>query len=288
MKTCPNEQCENHTKPTKDWYVKIGYYKPKNTGKPTPRYKCKLCGKSFSTHTNKPQVGQHNTSMNEELFKLLVSGVSLRRASELLDVAYNTVLARFDYLAEQCKAKHKEHLKTIQTTFVQVDEMETYLHARAKPLSVPMVVRVKTGEILGFSVAKMPARGTLTEIGVKKYAWTTDDRHIKFQSMLIDIKHCFKDGATFKCDAHTSYRKWITNILPTAQLEQLSQSKKKEVKRDGDKEFDQLFAINNTFARMRHDMNRLSRKTWSTTKAIHGLENHIWLYIAWNNKYKIK
>jgi ribulose 1,5-bisphosphate carboxylase large subunit-like protein len=66
-------------------------------------------------HTDKPQVGQHNTSMNEELYKLLVSGVSLRRASELLDVAYNTVLARFDYLAEQCKVKHLEHLKTIQT-----------------------------------------------------------------------------------------------------------------------------------------------------------------------------
>ena len=167
MKTCPNEQCENHTSPIKDWYVKIGYYKPKNTGKPTPRYKCKLCGKSFSTHTDKPQVGQHNTSMNEELFKLLVSGVSLRRASELLDVAYNTVLARFDYLAEQCRVKHKEHLKTIQTTFVQVDEMETYLHARAKPLSVPLVVRVKTGEILGFSVAKMPAKGLLAQIGKK-------------------------------------------------------------------------------------------------------------------------
>ena len=147
--------------------MKIGYYKPKNTGKPTPRYKCKLCGKSFSTHTDKPQVGQHNTSMNEELFKLLVSGVSLRRASELLDVAYNTVLARFDYLAEQCRVKHKEHLKTIQTTFVQVDEMETYLHARAKPLSVPLVVRVKTGEILGFSVAKMPAKGLLAQIGKK-------------------------------------------------------------------------------------------------------------------------
>lgn len=35
-------------------------------------------------------------------------------------------------------------------------------------------------------------------------------------------------------------------------------------------------------------MNRLARKTWSTTKAIHGLENHVWLYIAWNNNYKIK
>ncbi len=45
-----------------------------------------------------------------------------------------------------------------------VDEMETFLHARPKALSVPMIVRVKTGEILGFAVAKMPAKGKLAQI----------------------------------------------------------------------------------------------------------------------------
>ena len=77
------------------------------------------------------------------------------------------------------------------------------------------------------------------------------------------------------------------NYLADVVLKQIMAWNKK-AKRDGDKDFDPLFSINNTFARMRHDMNRLARKTWSTTKAIHGLENHIWLYIAWNNKYKIK
>lgn len=87
--------------------------------------------------------------------------------------------------------------------------------------------------------------------------------------MLIDIKHCLKNGATFKCDEHTSY---ITNIIPTAQLEQLSQGKKKAVKRDDVKKFEQLFSINDTFATMRCYMNRLGRKTWLNTKAIHELE----------------
>ena len=41
----------------------------------------------------------------------------------------------------------------------------------AKPLSVPMVVRVKTGEILGFAVAKMPAKWLLAQIGINKYQW---------------------------------------------------------------------------------------------------------------------
>lgn len=288
MKLCPSELCINHTNPPKNWYVKNGYFMPKNTNQKTPRYQCKACSKSFSTHTDKPTAYQKKPELNDELFKMLVSGVSMRRASELLAVKYDTVLLHFDYLAMRAKEEHIKFLKTVQTTFVQVDEMETFLHARAKPLSVPMVVRVKTGHILGFQIAKMPARGTLADIGVAKYNWITDERSKKFQSMLLDIKHCFKEQITFKCDSHTSYPKWITSQIPHAKLEQVLGGKKPKAKLDGEKAFDQLFAINNTFARMRHDMNRLARKSWSTTKAIHGLENHIWLYIAWNNGYKIK
>lgn len=287
MKNCPNTSCQNHTGTPKNWYVKNGYYKPKSTNQKTPRYQCKLCKKNFSTHTGLNSVNQKKPKINQELFKLLVSGVSLRRASQILGVEYNTVVAHFNYLADVVRIEHHKHLKTIQTTFVQVDEMETYLHARAKPLSVPLVVRVKTGEILGFAVAKMPARGTLAQLGLQKYNWYDDERSKKFQAMLVCIKHCFAQTITFKCDNNTSYNKWITNQVPNAKLEQITAGKKK-AKRDGDKDFDPLFSINNTFARMRHDMNRLARKTWSTTKAIHGLENHIWLYIAWNNKYKIK
>lgn len=73
-----------------------------------------------------------------------------------------------------------------------------------------------------------------------------------------------------------------------AELKQVLGGKKTKVKLDGEKVYDQLFAINNTFARMRHDMNRLARKSWSTTKAIHGLENYLCLYVAWNNGYEIK
>lgn len=105
--------------------------------------------------------------------------------------------------------------------------------------------------------------------------------------MLIDIKHCLTESPTIKSDGNTSYPKWIKHQIPNAQTEQVLPSDEKIVNEQG-KEFDQLFAINNTFAKMRHDMNRLARKTWSTTKAIHGLENHIWLYVAWINKYKVK
>jgi len=285
-KTCPNIECENHNKTEKGLFVKIGYFKPKTTNQKTPRYKCKSCGKTFSTHTNSLTYKQHKPEINQELFKLLVSGVSLRRASQILEVEYNTILLHFDYLAGQAKKQHFKHLKTIHSSYVQVDEMETFLHAKAKALSVPLVVRCKTGEILGFKVARMPSKGLLASLGQTKYQWTVDERAIKFQSLLLDLKPCLTSNVLFKSDLNGSYPKWIKNTLPTAQIEQVGGNK--GVVRDGAKPYDPLFSINNTFAKMRHDMNRLARKTWSTTKAIHGLENHIWLYVAWVNGYKLK
>lgn len=282
-KICPNSSCSNHTTPIKNWFKKIGYYKPKQNHQPIPRYKCKTCGKSFSTSTTKATYKQHKPDVNEELFKLLVSGVSLRRCSEILDIQYSTVVEKFAYLAKQAKKAHYKHMLTLQTSYVQVDELETFLHARAKALSVPMVVRVKTGEILNFAVAKMPAKGKLATIGQTIYNWTVDERSVKFQFMLVQLQNCFKPNITFKCDSNSSYKKWIANQITNATINQIVAGKKKPKG-----SYDDLFAINNTFARMRHDMNRLARKTWSTTKAIHGLENHIWLYIAWNNDYKIK
>ena len=185
-------------------------------------FQCKTCGKSFSTSTTKATYKQHKPDVNEELFKLLVSGVSLRRCGEILDIQYSTVIEKFAYLAEQAKKAHFKHMLSLETSYVQVDELETFLHARAKALSVPMVGRVKTGEILNFAVAKMPAKGKLASIGQQIYNWTVDERSVKFQFMLVQLQNCFKPTITFKCDSNSSYKKWIANQIPNATINQIN------------------------------------------------------------------
>ncbi|WP_146120196.1 hypothetical protein [Paraburkholderia sp. BL21I4N1] len=55
-----------------------------------------------------------------------------------------------------------------------------------------------------------------------------------------------------------------------------------------DDSFDPLFAINHTFAKMRNDLARLGRKTWTTSKTIDGLRDHLWLWVAWKNGYDLR
>ena len=68
-KVCPNVDCSNHQEPVKNWFKKIGYYKSKHNHQPVPRYKCKTCGKSFSTSIEKDTYRQHKPEVNQEFFK---------------------------------------------------------------------------------------------------------------------------------------------------------------------------------------------------------------------------
>ena len=48
IKACPNPVCEYHKEGKKDrFYSKWGYFKPRWSNKPVPRYRCNACGKSI-------------------------------------------------------------------------------------------------------------------------------------------------------------------------------------------------------------------------------------------------
>lgn len=109
---------------------------------------------------------------------------------------------------------------------------------------------------------------------------------MKIPALLRSLRTVLKPGATLVTDAHPSYSKWILPTLPGVQhIKHKSIISKLAQKSD---ERDPLFAINLTFAKLRNDLARLGRKTWTTTKTIKGLEQHLWLWVAWTNGYLLK
>ncbi len=62
-----------------------------------------------------------------------------------------------------------------QVTSLEFDDLETFEHTKCKPLSATIAVESKTRRILGFRVARMPAKGLLAAISRKKYGYRKDD-----------------------------------------------------------------------------------------------------------------
>lgn len=279
---CPNPECVNHRNPPAGFYRKNGYRRPKHNHQPIPRYQCRACGKNFCATQVKPIRQQHRPDLNARILELAVSGVSMRRMAVLLGCAQQTVQDKVEYLAGEAKRLHQEHMENLWlaggTSHVMMDELETFIHARWAQVSVPVLLRAKTGEVLAFSITR---RSSTMPKG-QANGWTTDNRHKVIPKLLTNLQPYLKPGATITTDGDASYPKWIRRHLPGVNHKAEHSPKKDPAA------YDPLFQINHTHAKMRNDLARLSRKTWTTSKTIEGLRCHLWLWVAWTNKYPLR
>lgn len=287
---CPNAGCVHHRDPAQgrqklppaDFYRKKGYRRPKHNHQTVPVYQCKACGKKFSATLVKPIRHQHRPDLNRKVFALAVSGASVRRIAILLDCSRDTVLRKVEYLAGEAKKHHAKAMEQLAkeggTSYVMMDELETYIHARWAQVSVPIAVRVKTGTILGFDMARLSSKMAKGQ----QMGWNQSTRHLAVPRLLKKIAPVVRAGGTIATDGDSSYGKWIGTHLPRVKHERLNSPKKVSGA------YDPLHAINVVHAKMRNDLARLGRKTWMTTKTARALQDHLWLWVAWTNGYPLR
>lgn len=122
---CPNEACENHTVPvgTKKAYRSFG-----TNAHGSKRMQCCKCMKTFVT-TGKPAKGQHETHLNKSIFNMLVNQVALSRIVKMLDISWEVLYHRIDFIHRQCLAfvaNRERRLKTlpIERLYMAVDRQD--------------------------------------------------------------------------------------------------------------------------------------------------------------------
>lgn len=97
--SCPITSCANH-----GLGVSLGkaYYSAFGTSAiGSPRWKCKACGKTFSTPKSTTHR-QRDSHKNKLIFKLLVNKVPLRRICEVAEIGPNALYGKIDFLHNQC------------------------------------------------------------------------------------------------------------------------------------------------------------------------------------------
>lgn len=206
-----------------------------------------------------------------------------------------TVVNKLKFVAAEAKKYHLEQIAkgAIQTTHVQFDEMETHEHTRMKPLSIALAVRAKmvkksakvsnTSEIIGFQVATMNCHGHNSAFAQLKYGIRPDTRAQACEDVLKVVAQCQKPGQTLTIttDAKSAYPAIIQKVLPSA----IHNPVPNRIAHAGTAQ--PMFAFNSIAGKIRHDMSRMARRSWVTTKAAWALEAHLYIYLAWNNRYPI-
>jgi len=283
---CPNFHCNFYQK--KDCVIRKGFYYRKDDSRKIACFKCKKCNKKFSSATFKLEYRHKKRRINYELFKLLASGMSMRRCARHLDVHQKTIHRKVIYLAKKARKTNEEFLLSLRSNPVehlQFDDLITSVHTKLKPASVTIAIDAQKRFILGVEVGSIPAFGHLAELSRRKYGRRKNEHEAKLNALLERISPSILPMAKVETDEHRLYAPAVQKFFPRAEHWQYKGEKgcvagQGELKKI---HYDPLFKINHTCAMLRANVNRLIRRTWCTSKNLDMLKNHLDIYIAYHN-----
>lgn len=271
-----------------NWYIKRGYYKTKYNGQKVPRYQCRRCKKLFGSRTHLPNYRHKKPKMNQLIYRWYCSGTTQNRIAKNLGLHRRTVSRKLLYLGRLAQNVHDARIKLglFKTNHIQFDEMETFEHTIRKPVSIAIAVCSHTGHIIDTSVATIKSHGKGTEKATEKYGYRPDTRDAAREDVLLAIKKVKHPFSTIVTDKNPAYLPEFRRLLPEDKLIQVkaSDKKSKSIRRNDN---DSLWRVNHVCAKLRSDLARLSRRTWSTTKKTWSLQASLNIYMAYNNGYKL-
>ena len=250
------------------------------------RFQCLICNAHFSSATSSKNKFQKKRQLNHPISRLLVAGVSQRECARIFKINHKTVVRKFILMGHRAKHKYmKLNKKYKKSSHIQFDDMEAYIHTKCKPVSITLVVEEKTRRILNYQVSQMPAKGLIASIAMKKYGPRKDERPQARVRLFEAIIQIVKQKCQIKSDLNPHYPKDVRRYFPEAKYDQYKGRRgsivgQGELKKIG---FDPIFSLNHTCARLREGVNRLKRRTWSTSKKIERLDLHLALMALHHN-----
>lgn len=285
---CGTEKCMLTTNLQSEPYVSIGYFKRKCTNSHVRRFKCKLCGKSFSRATHSAEKYQRIRWINSRVEVSICEGATLAAIARELKVDRRTIYRRIDSIAERVKVQPNTIKKNTPLTpqrfkekreaiHLQFDEMQSSLNGYKMPVSIGLIVSTER-RILAVDCTLIGSQDDLGLSGQQKM-WTALFQQIEQKTELQQAP------LIIHCDLKNGYRESIKSSLPNAQIEQHRSQKSRnygfgELKLG----FDPLFAINHTNAMHRDHLAFLKRSTWATCRTIERMRSRLQIYKEYHNK----
>ncbi len=266
--------------------IKRGFYRRPSDNKKIQRFLCKHCKKGFSQQTFAIDYRQQKRWFNQSCFLTLCSGVSQRRASYIFNVVPRTIARRVRKFGEICEKNLCKYRETRnKANDVEFDEMESFIHTKLKPVTIPIAVEKKTRKVLALSIGNIGAKGLLKQLSIQKYGKRPSERLSSLKNMTQSLKTCVSPTARFSSDKCPLYPKLIRDNFPQASHTTCKGARgaivglgelKKTV-------FDPIFTLNHTYAMFRDNLKTLSRRTWATAKRKDRLLLLLYIYAWFHN-----
>ena len=282
--TLHNRSCSTASCPRcgDDRITRHGHFFRRDDSRRIPRFRCKGCSRTFSRAGYSLFYRHRHRRLNERIRLSLVNSGTLRGTARMLRIDKETVARHMILQAKIARHRHSKRRMIWQhATCVQFDDLHTIEHTKLKPVAVSLITDADRWNMIGIQVSRIPASGPHAWKSRERYGLRPDDSIAARERMMMDAIPYISPTALFVTDKHLDYPPLITKHFPNARHSthhgaRGSVTGHGELKNIG---YDPLFCVNHQFATFRACLSRLVRRTWTTTKRLDRLEDHLMLLV---------
>lgn len=282
---CVNQECPTFANAEARRISLWGSYRAQCRDEPQQRYRCGVCGKTFSRQTFRHDYNDNRPECNAPLFELLTSGVGLRQAARVLKLGLTSTQKKMRKLARTCGLLH-ENLSPAMPggrTYV-FDEEESYEQASIRPLTVPMLIEREHWFIVATgvgSIRRLAPAGTARRRKQEREERVRGKRPDESRAVVHRVFEALRRRARGKLelltDQKSSYATLARKVFGADVHHATTSGKAPRTTRNP------LFPINVTIAMSRDNCGRLRRKSWLVSKLAKWLSGQLAIFTVFRN-----
>jgi transposase-like protein len=291
---CPNPKCVHHQSFLWSAWIKKGTALTKKAPGINFKYKCKTCGRNFSSNCFKLDYRHRKIDLFEEVFKSSSQGLSNRSIARNLNVAENTVRNRIKHLSRQSLIRWEQfasHIKLSEA--IAYDGFETFVYSQYDPNNINHAVGRNSLYLYDFSYSHLNRKGRMTseqrkkmqKLDRKKGRYPTN--RIRVQSLVVFnyLSSINKSSLPIELytDEHKIYKLVLKKDMPNHNLHHHTINSKKPRTTANP-----LFPINHLDMKLRHFLKSCTRETIGFNKNEMGLIDRYVLFAIQKNFLRSK
>lgn len=298
---CPSRSCPHNQPDTRAvrWFVRIGYYINRSDGR-VQRFRCRHCGRSFSTQTFSVEYATHRRVDLKRLVWSLCSASGIRDVAREFGVSEKVILNRVSRLARQAMGLHCRLARHFALSEELVaDGFESFVGSQYWPNAFTLLVGSDSQYLYSVDYAQLRRKGRMTDaqrrrrdalnrqVPVAQGQVERSFTRIVSEMGIRWARSPRKATLTLSTDRHRSYYRVITGDgeLRAATTAGTFVHRRIDSRRPRTRN-NPLFAVNYFDRELRKDMACHARETVQWSRDVNNAMDRMWLYGVWHNCFK--
>ena len=297
---CPRPECTYHLQkpPNNRWFCSAGTYHTLAFGT-VHRFRCRHCGKYFSTQTFCIDYYAKKRISYARLFNHLITTSSIRDMAREFSVSVDTVLNRLSRLSRNCLSALQELQRSLRLKEdLAADGFESFTVSQYFPCHINLLVGSDSQLVYWFDYVTLRRKGRMTEDQKRRRealerSFRADPKGVQrsFGALYTALSHLICDGsrrsAQLTTDEHPAYKRAASKHCAlgalTAQQRFSIQRVSSRIARN---RLNPLFSVNYLDRQLRKDLAEHVRQTMCFGRNVSRALDRLAIYVAYHNLKK--